>query len=189
MAMNRDGDVVETVVERAPIETIEERVVEQDGSVSRVVRTVGEPLPVAVVEQTVVTRPAPVRRTVSRIWRRSSVPVDSATEYATVARYGGEPSLGQFLRVGWFFLGLLEGLLALRFALALLGANANNGFAALVYAISWPFVAPFQTLFGVPAAGGSVLETYTLMAMIVLLFGWWIAMRFVGVLLNRSVDG
>ena len=187
MSLDRRDEIVETVVERAPVETVEERVVEQDGSVSRVVRTVGEPLPAAVVE-TVVTRPAPVRRTVSRIWRRSSVPAEATTEYAAVAGYGGEPTLGQFLRVGWFFLGLLEGLLGLRFALALLGANPTNGFAALVYAITWPFVAPFQTLFGVPSAGGSVLETYTLMAMIVLVFVWWILMRFIGVLLNRSVD-
>jgi uncharacterized protein YggT (Ycf19 family) len=189
MVTNRDDQVVETVVERAPVETIEERVVELDGSVSRVVRTVGEPLPVAVVEQTVVARPAAVRRTVSRIWRRSSVPANSTTEYASVASYAGTPTLGQFLRITWFVVAVIEGFLALRFALAMLGANANNGFAALVYAITWPFVAPFRTLFGVPAAGGSVLETYTLIAMLVVFFGAWLAVRFVGVLMNRSVEG
>lgn len=188
MTMDR-REIVETVVESAPTGTVEERVVDQDGAVRRVVRTVGEAVPTAVVTSTVVERPAPVRRTVSRFWRRSSVPVATATEYTTVGGYGsGEPSLGQLVRVAWFFVGLIEGLLALRFGLALLGANPANGFAALVYSISWPFVAPFRTLFGVPAAAGSVLETYTLMAMVVILFVWWIAMRLIGVLMNRSVD-
>ena len=191
MVKNRDDPAVETVVERAPVETIEERVVEQDGSVSRVVRTVGEPLPVAVVAQTVVERPAPVRRTVSRIWRRSSVPAQAVTttEYAQSGFDSGMPTLGQFVRLTWFAVGLIEGLLALRFALAMLGANAANGFAALVYAVTWPFVAPFRTLFGVPSAGDSVLETYTLIAMLVVFFAAWLAVRFVGVLMNRSVDG
>ena len=189
MAMDRRDQIVETV-ESAPVETVEERVVEQDGTVSRVVRTVGEPAPVVVTQTEVVARPAAVRRTVSRIWRRSSVPAEAvATEYTAVGGgYGGQPSLDQFLRVGWFFVCLLEGLLALRFGLALLGANPNNGFAAMVYGVSWPFVAPFQTLFGVPSGGGAVLETYTLMAMVVVVFVWWIGIRFVGMLMNRSVD-
>jgi hypothetical protein len=191
MVMNRDDQVVETVVERAPVETVEERVVERDGTVSRVVRTVGQPLPVAVVAQTVVERPAEVRRTVSRIWRRSSVPAEATTttEYAGAGYSSGMPTLGQFVRITWFMTGLIEGLLGLRFALAMLGANAGNGFAALVYGITWPFVAPFRTLFGVPAAGGSVLETYTLVAMLVVFFAAWLAVRFIGVLMNRSVDG
>jgi hypothetical protein len=191
MVMNRDDQVVETVVERAPVETVEERVVERDGTVSRVVRTVGQPLPVAVVAQTVVERPAEVRRTVSRIWRRSSVPAEATTttEYAGPGYSSSMPTLGQFVRITWFMTGLIEGLLGLRFALAMLGANAGNGFAALVYGITWPFVAPFRTLFGVPAAGGSVLETYTLVAMLVVFFAAWLAVRFIGVLMNRSVDG
>src|SRR5687767_11108440 len=88
VTIDRRDEVVETVVEQAPVETVEERIVEQDGSVSRVVRAVGEPVPVAVVAQTVVTRPAPVRRTVSRIWRRSSVPAQATTEYTAVEGYG-----------------------------------------------------------------------------------------------------
>jgi hypothetical protein len=186
--MDRRDQIVETVVESAPVETVEERVVDQDGTVRRVVRSAGEPLvaPV-VVSETIVERPAPVRRTVSRIWRRRSVPVVGTTEYTDVG-YSSQPSLGQVLRVTWFFVALIEGLLGLRFALALLGANPNNGFAALVYGLTWPFVAPFRTLFGVPAAGATVLETYTLVAMLAIVFVWWIGVRLIGVLMNRSVD-
>ena len=188
MSMDRREQIVETV-ESAPVETVEERIVEQDGTVSRVVRTVGEPAPVVVSRTEVLARPAAVRRTVSRVWRRSVPAEGVATEYAAVGGgYGGQPSLDQFLRIGWFFVCLVEGLLALRFALALLGANPNNGFAAMIYGVSWPFVAPFRTLFGVPAGGGAILETYTLMAMLVVVFVWWIAIRFIGMLMNRSVD-
>src|SRR5688572_5540675 len=171
MSMDRREQIVETVVENAPVETVEERIVDPDGTVRRVVRAVGEPV---VVAQTVVTRPAPLRRTVSRIWRRTSVPVE-ATIGSTAVEYRDEPSrdqpsLGQLLRLTWFFVALIEGLLALRFMFALLGANPKNGFAALVYGITGPFVAPFRTLFGVPAVGETVLETYTLVAMLAIVF-------------------
>jgi hypothetical protein len=33
-----------------------------------------------------------------------------------------------------------------------------------------------------------VLETYTLVAMLAIVFVWWIGVRLIGVLMNRSVD-
>jgi uncharacterized protein YggT (Ycf19 family) len=183
MTIDRRDEVVETVVQSGPVETVEERIVDPDGRVRRVVRAVGEPL---VVEQTVVTPPTPVRRTVSRIWRRR-VPTAALVADAPM-EYSNQPSLGQLLRVTWFFVALVEGLLALRFVFALLGANPNNGFAALVYGVTRPFVAPFRTLFGVPSAGDTVLETYTLVAMLAIVVFWWVGVRLIGVLMNRSVD-
>src|SRR5688500_1208884 len=89
VAMDRREQIVETVVESVPTQTVEERVVDQDGAVRRVVRSVGEAAP-PLVATTVVTHPPAVRRTVSRFWRRSSVPVAAATtEYAVVGDYGG----------------------------------------------------------------------------------------------------
>ncbi len=68
----------------------------------------------------------------------------------------------------WYIAGLLEALLALRFILALLGANPANMFASLVYGISYPFVAPFFSLFNYNFRYGvSQFESYTLVAMIV----------------------
>lgn len=62
--------------------------------------------------------------------------------------------------------GLLELLLALRFLLALLGANPANVFASLVYNVSYPFVAPFFSLFRYNLHYGvSRFEAYTLVAM------------------------
>jgi len=68
----------------------------------------------------------------------------------------------------WYIAGLLEALLALRFVLALLGANPANVFANFVYTISYPFVAPFFSLFNYDLHYGvSHFESYTLVAMVV----------------------
>lgn len=143
----------------------------------------------AVVEERIVT-PAPAVAQVRRSWwRRPAVQRDVvSTEYYTAPSYGVDPTMSQLVRVMWYLLGLLEGLLAIRFLLALLGANPNNAFASLIYGITGPFVAPFRTLFATPAAGGSVFELYTLVAMLVYLLAWWAIVRLIEVVANRPVD-
>jgi hypothetical protein len=58
-------------------------------------------------------------------------------------------------------------LLGFRFVLALLGANASNGFASFVNGFTSPFVSPFYNLFsyGHPSLGIATFEGYTLVAM------------------------
>ena len=58
----------------------------------------------------------------------------------------------------WLLLGLLEGVLALRFVFKLIGVNAANSFATLLYGVTGFFTAPFASLTGTPAAGGMVLD-------------------------------
>lgn len=71
-------------------------------------------------------------------------------------------------RVIWFIAGVLLTLLAIRFVLALLGANPENGFANFIYTLSTPFVSPFFSLFGYDfTAGASRFELFTLVAMAV----------------------
>jgi hypothetical protein len=71
-------------------------------------------------------------------------------------------------RVVYYVGGALLLLLALRFVLALLGANRANPFADFIFGLSFPFVSPFFGLFNYePTYGGSVLELGTLIAMIV----------------------
>lgn len=73
----------------------------------------------------------------------------------------------------WLLLGILEALLALRVIFKLIGVNAANSFATLLYAFTGIFVAPFASLTGAPAAAGMVLEISSIIAMIVyLLIGW-----------------
>jgi uncharacterized protein YggT (Ycf19 family) len=85
----------------------------------------------------------------------------------------------------WLMVGLIEAVLALRVVFKLIGVNAANPFAALIYSVSTPFVAPFASLTGAPAAGGMVLEITSLIAMLVYaLIGWGIA-RILSVLFYR----
>lgn len=185
MALSRD-ETVETVVKTAPGVMIEDRIVEEGGPVRRVVHSAAE-APSAFPAAAEVARTGGVRRrTVTRFWRRRADPRRQVVggEYVAV----GESELGQFLRMSWFLLGLIEMLLGVRFMLALLAANPGNDFASFVDALTWPFVAPFRSLFATPAVGFMVFEGYTLIAMIVIFGAWLIAVRFLGVLLNRSVE-
>lgn len=138
----------------------------------------------------VVATPVVARRAVRRFWRREPAAARDvvSTEYYTAPSYAYDPTLAQFLRVMWFLLGLLEGLFALRFLLALTAANPNNAFASLVYGVTGPFVAPFRTLFPTPAVGGSVFEGYTIVAMIVYFLAWWVVVKLVAVVTNRPID-
>jgi hypothetical protein len=70
-------------------------------------------------------------------------------------------------QLDYLVFGLLEGLLLIRLVLKLLAANPNAGFSIFVYQISEPFVALFRGVFPSPTARGSVLEVFTILAMIV----------------------
>lgn len=85
----------------------------------------------------------------------------------------------------WLLVGLLEGVLALRFIFKLIGVNAANSFASLLYRVTDLFVAPFASLTGAPAAGGMVLEVSTLIAMIVYALIGWVLARIAYVLFYR----
>ena len=76
----------------------------------------------------------------------------------------------------WLLLGILEALLALRFCLKLIGANAASPIAVFIYGVTSLFLFPFTGLTGTPTAGGMVLEFSTLIAMVVYaLLAWGLA--------------
>jgi uncharacterized membrane protein len=85
----------------------------------------------------------------------------------------------------WAILGLLEVLLGLRFVLKLIAANPDSGFAALIYGITKPFLAPFTALVGTPQSGGTILEVTTLIAMAVYALFFWGVVRVVLIAANR----
>lgn len=72
--------------------------------------------------------------------------------------------------------GFIEALIALRFVLRLLGANASNAFVNFIYSWSTPFVAPFSGIFGqdatvvegVGTATTSVFDWTALIALVVI---------------------
>ncbi len=89
-------------------------------------------------------------------------------------------------QIVWYILGLLEALLAFRFVLRLLGANPNAGFSDFIYTITYPFAAPFLSVFKITKVAGSVFEWTTLLAMVVY---WLIALAIIKLLvMGKSVS-
>jgi uncharacterized protein YggT (Ycf19 family) len=67
----------------------------------------------------------------------------------------------------YFLFNLLEGLLLIRFLLKFLAANPGAPFVRFIYNVTAVFVAPFRGIFPPLAEQGSVLESSTLVAIIV----------------------
>jgi hypothetical protein len=76
-------------------------------------------------------------------------------------------------QIVWYVVGILEALLAFRFILKLLGANPAAGFSSFIYGVTYPFAAPFLSVFKITKVEGSIFEWTTLLAMIVY---WLVAM-------------
>ena len=85
----------------------------------------------------------------------------------------------------WLLVVMLEGLIALRIGLKLIGANADNPFAALIYGFTNLFLFPFVGLIGTPTAGGMVLEISSVIAMLVYALVGWAFERLVWVIFYR----
>jgi len=82
-------------------------------------------------------------------------------------------------QIVWYLLGILEALLAFRFVLKLLAANSSAGFTSFIYNASYPFAAPFLSVFRTMKIEGSVFEWTTLLAMLVYwLIAWGIIKLF-----------
>lgn len=76
-------------------------------------------------------------------------------------------------RVIMFVFGVIEVLIAIRFVLMLLGANAESGFTKMIYGLSGVFMAPFITIFNTQQAGGAVFEWSALVAIAVYALVAW----------------
>ncbi len=90
-------------------------------------------------------------------------------------------------QVVWYILGIIEVLLAFRFVLKLLGANAAAGFTSFIYNVTYIFAAPFLSVFrSTRVVEGSVFEWTTLLAMVVY---WVVAAGIIKLLLmGRTVS-
>lgn len=97
-------------------------------------------------------------------------------------RYVGLQRLTQFI---WLIFGIIIGLIAIRVALMLIGANPASGFASLVYGVTDIFLWPFMGLTVVPSMGGFALDIPALIGMLVYLLVGWLVVRLVWLLLYR----
>ena len=88
----------------------------------------------------------------------------------------------------WFIFGLIEALLGMRFLFKLIGANPENAFASLLYAVTDVLLAPFANLAGSPSANGLVVEFSTLLAMLIYAFFGWALERLIYVIFYKPKE-
>lgn len=93
--------------------------------------------------------------------------------HANPARARKLGGLERAIQLVYLSVSVISVLLLLRFTLLALGANQANAFAQFILALSYPFAAPFLTLFGNnPVIGDSLLQFPLLLAVVVYaLFG------------------
>jgi len=96
-------------------------------------------------------------------------------------------SLYRGTQIVWYILGVIEVLLAFRFVLKLLGANASAGFSGFIYDLSYVFATPFLAVFKTGRViEGSIFEWATLLAMVVY---WIIAIGIINLfLIGKTVS-
>src|SRR5438445_4885299 len=80
------------------------------------------------------------------------------------------------VRAVWLIGGVVAALIAIHFALKLLGASTFAGFTNLIYSITAPLIAPFVGIFPTPASSGYIFEAASLVAIaIYVLLTWGLA--------------
>jgi len=111
--------------------------------------------------------PIKVQKTETTVEPVSRVqPVEKDTQNYTISKV---------VQVIQYIAGLLIALLAIRFVLALLGANLANQFANFIYTVTDPMVAPFRGLLQVSQfqAGVSRFEIETLLTIAIYALVTW----------------
>lgn len=85
----------------------------------------------------------------------------------------------------WLFFGILEGLIALRIGLKLIGAYPDSPIVALIYGFTNLFLFPFAGMTATPAAGGMELELSSMFAMLIYALVAWVIERTIWVIFYR----
>ena len=109
--------------------------------------------------------------------------VESVTEDPYAPRRGAAEKLRQAVLLVF---AIINGLIAIRFVLRLLGANQDAPFAAFVYGITAPFLAPFFGLFGTPVVNGSAIEWFSLVAIVAYMLLAWVLAKIIWILAGET---
>jgi uncharacterized protein YggT (Ycf19 family) len=113
-------------------------------------------------------------------------PVSSSTSSRT-STYRSGASNDRAIQIVWWIVGLIDTLIAIRFLLKMFGANTASAFVSFMYALTDPLVAPFHGIFNTAAAGRSVFEPESIVAIIIYtLIGWGIVSLIRLLARNRS---
>jgi hypothetical protein len=111
---------------------------------------------------------------------------EAAPASAPVIKTERQRALTKTSRIIWLLTGILEALIGIRVILKLIAANPDAGFARFIYGMTEVFLVPFQGLTPTPAAGASVLEIPSLIAMAVYALISWIIVRGMWIILDDS---
>lgn len=104
--------------------------------------------------------------------------------------YGNRRAIAYKVRQAIYLVfGIVQVLIVIRLVLRLLGANAEAGFASLIYRISAPLVAPFVGLFGTLQFNGIALEVEALVAIVVYALVAWGLASLAWLLLGETRSG
>ena len=98
------------------------------------------------------------------------------------------PSIRKINRIVNYFFVIIEGLIALRLLLKVLGGNPGNPFVSFVYSITYPFVYPFLSAFNWQTAstGIGVVEFGAILAVAFYILLNYAIVRLIWILTSRS---
>lgn len=82
--------------------------------------------------------------------------------------------------------GVLNGLIGLRFLLKLMAVDPTNPLANMVYFITSPFLWTFRGLTQTPSPGGIEVEFFSLIAILVYAMAGWILVQLAWILFART---
>lgn len=102
-----------------------------------------------------------------RVVRQTKVVKPTIATGSPQKTYETKKAIFRAYQAVWYFLGVIEVLLAFRILLKLFGANAFSGFVNFIYTVSNPFALPFAGIFGTTTSLSSVFEWSTMIAMVV----------------------
>lgn len=130
-------------------------------------------------------------RRIARVGDEVEEPAVNVKEPAPYLHERHERSTGTLLvtkaqQTVWYFFGIIETLLALRFILLAVGANPANPFFNFVRGLTNSLVAPFANLVQTPQLGGSTIELSTVFAMIIYLLVAIAIAKLLEILLSRG---
>lgn len=73
----------------------------------------------------------------------------------------------RYYQIIWYITGVIEALLAIRFAFELLGANPFTPFVTFIYSLSSPFTYFFDNIFGTPFLRFNIFDWSALIGLII----------------------
>lgn len=111
----------------------------------------------------------------TKVEKNQTVTIPESGEVVRKTTHAYEPSddaksmarIERFTVISNWFVGAISALLAARFLLNLFGANPEAGFFRLIATLTQPLVAPFSALFGSPTLGASMIDSASLVGLVV----------------------